>query len=63
MEFNELMKYLHWPLIGLAVYGIHSFERSLTSLAKRKLKRGTLLRRIILLDEANDPDEVIPRER
>lgn len=63
MDFNELLKYLHWPLIGLGLYGLNSLERGLTNLAKRKLKRGTLLRKIILVTEADDPDEVITKNR
>lgn len=63
MEFNELMKYLHWPIIGVGLYALYLLERGLTNLAKRKLKRGTLLRRIILVTEADTPDEVIPKKR
>jgi hypothetical protein len=61
MELNEVVDYLYWPIVGLGLFALNALAESLKNLAKRKLKRGTLMRRIVLLDEANDPDEIIPR--
>ncbi len=63
MDLNELVHQFYWVIVGLVLFAINALAESLKRLAKNKLKRGTLLRRIVLLDEANDPDEVIPKDR
>ena len=63
VELNELVRNSYWVIVGLGLFALNAFAQALIKLAKRKLKRGTLLRRIVLLDEANDPDEVIPKDR
>lgn len=63
MDLNELVHQSYWVIVGLALFAINALAESLKRLAKNKLKRGTILRKIVLLDEADDPDEVIPKDR
>ena len=56
MELADYREYIYWPLVFLCVAMLHKLDSGLVWLAKRHLPRGTLIRRIVLLSRANEPD-------
>jgi hypothetical protein len=54
--WDQIIPHLNWVAMAVTLALIQGFERWLTGLAKRHLPRGSLIRRIVLLSRANEPD-------
>jgi hypothetical protein len=54
--WDQIMPYLQWGVAFATLALLQAFQEGLIKLAKRYLPRGSLIRRIVLLSRANEPD-------